>query len=181
MNKKESLATISVIVALAWPTVVEQAMQTLVQYIDTAMVGAIGTHATAAVGATSTLGWLIFGTLSSFSVGFLALIAKAGGAGKIEETKRAVAQAVLLTLIAGTVATIFPLVLSKQVPIWMQVDPAIQSLAATYFFILYTPMLPRTASIIFGTVLRAAGDTKTPMKAGIVVNIINIILNFLLI
>lgn len=181
MNKKESLATISVIVALAWPTVVEQAMQTLVQYIDTAMVGAIGTHATAAVGATSTLGWLIFGTLSSFSVGFLALIAKACGAGKIEETKRAVAQAVLLTLIAGTVATIFPLVLSKQVPIWMQVDPAIQSLAATYFFILYTPMLPRTASIIFGTVLRAAGDTKTPMKAGIVVNIINIILNFILI
>ena len=83
MNKKESLATISVIVALAWPTVVEQAMQTLVQYIDTALVGAIGTHATAALGATSTLGWLIFGTLSSFSVGFLALIAKACGAGKI--------------------------------------------------------------------------------------------------
>ena len=42
-------------------------------------------------------------------------------------------------------------------------------------------MLPRTASIIFGTVLRAAGDTKTPMKVGVAVNIINIVLNFLLI
>lgn len=181
MNKKESLATISVIVALAWPTVVEQAMQTLVQYIDTAMVGAIGTHATAAVGATSTVGWLIFGTLSSFSVGFLAMIAKACGAGKTEETKTVCAQAVFLTLVTGVIATIFPLALSKQVPIWMQVDPVIQSLSATYFFILYTPMLPRTASIMFGTVLRAAGDTKTPMKAGIIVNIINIVLNFLLI
>ena len=181
LSKKEKIATITAIIALAWPTVVEQAMQTLVQYIDTAMVGAIGTHATAAVGATSTVGWLIFGTLSSFSVGFLALIAKACGAGKVDETKKAVSQAVLLTLIAGTIATIFPVALSKQVPIWMQVDPVIQSLSATYFFIIYLPMLPRTASIMFGTVLRAAGDTKTPMKAGIIVNIINIILNFLLI
>ena len=181
LSKKEKIATISAIIALAWPTVVEQAMQTLVQYIDTAMVGAIGTHATAAVGATSTVGWLIFGTLSSFSVGFHAMIAKACGAGKIEETKKVCAQAVLLTLVTGTIATIFPLALSKQVPIWMQVDPVIQSLSATYFFILYTPMLPRTASIMFGTVLRAAGDTKTPMKAGIIVNIINIVLNFLLI
>ena len=42
-------------------------------------------------------------------------------------------------------------------------------------------MLPRAASIIFGTVLRAAGDTKTPMKIGVLVNLINVVLNFLLI
>ena len=42
-------------------------------------------------------------------------------------------------------------------------------------------MLPRTATIIFGTVLRAAGDTKKPMKIGVLVNLINIVLNFLLI
>ena len=42
-------------------------------------------------------------------------------------------------------------------------------------------MLPRTASIIFGTVLRAAGDTKTPMKIGVLVNLVNVILNFFLI
>ena len=63
----------------------------------------------------------------------------------------------------------------------MQVDPAIRSLASRYFFILYLPMLPRTASVIFGTVLRAAGDTRTPMRVGIGVNAVNVILNFLLI
>jgi len=42
-------------------------------------------------------------------------------------------------------------------------------------------MLPRTATIIFGTVLRAAGDTKTPMKIGVAVNLINVVLNYLLI
>lgn len=37
------------IITLAWPTMVEQLMQTAVQYIDTAMVGSLGTAATAAV------------------------------------------------------------------------------------------------------------------------------------
>lgn len=47
--------------------------------------------------------------------------------------------------------------------------------------ILYSPMLFRTASIIFGTVLRSVGDTKSPMIAGIFVNAINVALNFALI
>ena len=41
--------TLIAILALAWPTMLEQLMQTAVQYIDTAMVGTLGTQATAAV------------------------------------------------------------------------------------------------------------------------------------
>ena len=46
------------ILALAWPTMLEQFMQTAVQYIDTAMVGSLGTRAMAAVGSTGTVNWL---------------------------------------------------------------------------------------------------------------------------
>ena len=42
-------------------------------------------------------------------------------------------------------------------------------------------MLARTATTIFSTVLRAAGDSKTPMKIGVAVNLINVILNFVFI
>ncbi len=63
----------------------------------------------------------------------------------------------------------------------MQVDENIRDTSARYFFIIYTPMLARTASIIFGTILRAVGDTRTPMRVGIAVNIINVVLNYLLI
>ena len=181
LRKNEAIATISVILSLAWPTMMEQLMQTAVQYIDTAMVGVLGTQATAAVGATTTIGWLLFSTISAGSVGFLAVIAQACGAGDTEYTKRAVSQAVLATLVLGIVFTALPLALSSLVPVWMQVDESIREVAADYFFILYLPMLPRTASVIFGTVLRAAGDTKTPMKVGILVNLTNIVLNFLLI
>ena len=176
-----NFSMIAVIISLAWPTMLEQLMQTAVQYIDTAMVGALGTDATAAVGATSTVNWLIGSTISAFGVGFLSYIAKACGAGDKAAAKRATSQAVMVVLLVGTVFTALTLAISGSVPVWMQVDERIQSLAAQYFFILYTPMLFRTAIIIFGTILRSAGDTKTPMKVGVVMNIINVILNYLLI
>ena len=180
-NAKKNHAIGFMILSLAWPTMLEQLSQTAVQYIDTAMVGALGTQATAAVGSTTTVNWLIFSTISALSVGFLSFIAQACGANDKHKAKRAASQAVLVVLAVGIFFTILTLSLSSKVPVWMHVDKNIQNLAAKYFFILYLPMLPRTASVIFGTILRAAGDTKTPMKIGLITNAINIVLNFLLI
>ena len=175
------LSLLPTVFALAGPAMIEMAMGTAVQYIDTAMVGSLGTEATAAVGSTSTVGWLVNGTVSAFGVGFLAYIAQHLGAGEKEKARKAAGQSVLAVLVLGLLFTAVPLALSRQVPVWMQVDPAIRVTAARYFFILYAPMLFRSASMIFGTVLRAAGDTKTPMRVGIGVNLINVVLNFLLI
>ena len=169
------------IFALAWPTMLEELLQTAVQYIDTAMVGTLGTQATAAVGATSTVNWLVISTISALGIGFLSYISQACGAGDVRKVARTSAQAVLTVLVCGMLFTALTLGLSRYVPVWMQVDPAIQSLTARYFFILYTPMLFRTATIIFGTLLRATGDSKTPMRVGILVNCVNVVLNFLLI
>ena len=169
------------IFALAWPTMLEQLMQTAVQYIDTAMVGSLGTYATAAVGATSTVNWLISSTISALGVGFLSYIARACGAGEMEKARKAASQAVLAVVVSGLLFTALTLGLSSMVPVWMQVDPSIRDLAARYFFILYTPMLARAAMIIFGTLLRAVGDSKTPMWVGVLVNLTNVVLNFLLI
>ena len=178
---KINRAMIVTILALAWPTMLEQLLQTAVQYIDTAMVGSLGTRATAAVGATTTVNWLIGSTISALGVGFLSFIAQAYGAKDREAAAKAVMQAVIVTVVCGLTFTALTLGLSGYVPVWMRVDEDIRELAGRYFFVLYLPMLPRTASIIFGTVLRAAGDTKSPMKIGIWVNIINVVLNFFLI
>ena len=174
-------AMIVTILALAWPTMLEQLMQTAVQYIDTAMVGSLGTQATAAVGATTTVNWLIGSTISALGVGFLSFIAQAYGAKDKNAASKAVMQAVLVTAVCGGFFTALTLGLSGVIPVWMRVDESIRELAGRYFFILYLPMLPRTATIIFGTVLRAAGDTKSPMKIGVWVNLMNVVLNFLLI
>ena len=118
--RKERLQMIAVILTLAWPTMLEQLMQTAVQYIDTAMVGKLGTQATAAVGATTTVNWLINSSISALSIGFLAFIAKACGAGDRKAAKRSVSQAVLAVLVVGVSFTILTLSLSGMIPVWMQ-------------------------------------------------------------
>lgn len=169
------------ILSLALPTMLEQFLATAVQYIDTAMVGTLGTHATAAVGATATVNWLINGTVSAIGVGFLSYISKACGAGDRDRAKRAAAQAVLVTLVVGIGFTVLALALSTRVPVWMRADPSIQELASQYFFVMYTPMLARSAILLFGNLFRAVGDSKTPMRVGLMVNLINVAGNLLLI
>ena len=183
LRRKQNLPweMLPVIFALAWPTMLEQLLQTAVQYIDTAMVGSLGTQATAAVGATSTVNWLVSSTISALGIGFLSFVSQACGAGDTGKVGRASAQAALTVFVCGLFFTALTLGLSSYVPVWMQVDPEIQALTAQYFFILYSPMLFRTATIIFVTLLRAVGDSKTPMRVGLLVNVINVILNFLLI
>ncbi|MBQ3111138.1 MAG: MATE family efflux transporter [Clostridia bacterium] len=182
MNKRTNLyQTLTLILTLALPTMLEQLMQTAVQYIDTAMVGTLGTSATAAVGSTVTINWLVNSTVSALGIGFLAFVSRALGANDVKGARRITAQAVFSTVVIGTFFTIATLLLSPVVPTLMQVDKAIKDTAALYFFIIYLPMLPRSATIIFGTLLRSAGDSKTPMKIGIAVNLINVLLNFFLI
>ena len=181
MKKYCNKALLVTILTLAWPTMLEQLLQTAVQYIDTAMVGALGTTATAAVGATTTVAWMVGSTVSALGIGFLSYIARSCGAGNKEAAAHASAQAVFMTLIYGSFLTVLLTVVSPWVPVWMQVEKGVQADAAKYFLILYLPMLPRAAITIFGTVLRAAGDTKTPMKVGLTVNLLNVLGNFLLI
>lgn len=170
-----------VVFTLAWPTMLEELMQTAVQYIDTAMVGKLGTYATAAVGSTATVNWLVGTTIYAFAIGFLAYISQSLGAGEEKKARLASAQSVLAVLISGIFFTVLTAAVSPFVPAWMQVEPALRPIASRYFLILYLPMLPRAATVIFGTVLRAAGDTKTPMRIGVSVNLLNVILNYFLI
>ena len=181
LRSDKRFAMLPVIFGLALPTMLEQLMQTAVQYIDIAMVGSLGTAATAAVGSTTTINWLISSTISALGIGFLTFIARAYGADNKEEAAKVSSQAVFVTLVVGIFFTILTALLSSYVPVWMQVEPGIRPLASTYFLIIYLPMLPRSATIIFGTALRAAGDTKTPMRVGIAVNLVNVVLNLLLI
>lgn len=178
---KEKRKLIAAIFTLAGPTMLEEFLHTAVQYIDTAMVGSLGTVATAAVGATSTVNWLVSSTVSALGIGFLAVISQALGAGDRKKAADVASQAVTVAFAAGAVLTVITLSLSKAVPVIMNTDPEIRDVASRYFFIIYTPMVFRAAEIIFSTVFRASGDSKTPMYVSITVNVINIALNFLLI
>lgn len=166
---------------LAWPTITEQALQTIVQYVDTAQVGRINVRASAAVGLTSTTMWLVNAPIWAIAMGVLACVSQSLGAKDAVRARRAASQSVLLTLIAGISLTVLTLAISPFLPGWLGAREDIYQDTARYFAIVCAPMLFRAASIIFAAVLRAVGNTKTPMLINILMNLSNIILNFLLI
>ncbi len=172
---------IGIIWTLAWPAIVEQALQTVVQYVDTGMVGRIGARASAAVGLTVTVTWTVNSLFYAMGTGVLSCIAKAMGAGKPEKVRQAAIQALLATVVMGISVGAFCLLLSPVLPKWLGARPEVLHDAFLYFVIISIPMPFRASGIIFGSTLRAIGDTRTPMAVNALINLLNIILNYLLI
>ena len=101
-NREESL--FKTLVFLSLPTVAEQILSTLLQYVDTAMVGRLGEQAAAAVSITTNVTWLVNSAPTAIGTAALVLISKAFGAGDRNAVKKLARQAFLLAAAAGEVA-----------------------------------------------------------------------------
>lgn len=176
--KKEIARTL---IVLSIPTILEEILSTLFQYVDTAMVGHLGEAATASVSVTTTITWLVNSIPHAISIAILAMVAKAFGAKDENRIKKISMQALMLAVVCGIITGGISLICSPYIPIWMGADKSIIHDASEYFFIISIPMLFRTASIILGAAIRATKNTKTPMLISLFSNILNIIMNTLLI
>lgn len=176
--KKEIARTL---IVLSIPTILEEILSTLFQYVDTAMVGHLGEAATASVSVTTTITWLVNSIPHAISIAILAMVAKAFGAKDENRIRKISMQALMLAVVCGIITGGISLICSPYIPIWMGADKSIIHDASEYFFIISIPMLFRTASIILGAAIRATKNTKTPMLISLFSNILNIIMNTLLI
>ncbi|MBQ0026976.1 MAG: MATE family efflux transporter [Lachnospiraceae bacterium] len=166
------------LIAMSIPTILEEVLSTLIQYVDTAMVGRLGEEATAAVSTTTTINWLIHSVPAAIGVAVLAIAAKAMGAGDEKKLRRVSGQAILLAFSSGIIIEIIAILLSPYIPIWMGAAENIQADATMYFAILSTSLFLRTSSRIFAASIRATKDTKTPMRISLLENLLNVVLNW---
>ncbi len=169
------------LIIISIPTIIEEILATLLQYVDTAMVGRLGEQATASVSVTTTVSWLVGSVASALGVAALAMIAKAVGSGDTKLTKRISSQVLLLASICGVVLSVVSMALSPFIPRWMGAEQSIWKAASTYFFIISTGTVFRAWNSILGAAIRATKDTKTPMIINLAVNILNVVLNYLFI
>lgn len=177
----ESRSTFMTIILLAWPVFVEQIFSTLVSFADTAMVGSLGATATASISISNSPIFLLNGIIMSLGVGITALVARATGAGNIDLVKKLMRHTLLVILYVGVPITAIVLLLSRQIPLWMGAGEDIIDTAARYNFIVSCGRIFSLTSMILNSAFRGYGDTKTPMKANMIMNIVNVVGNFLLI
>ncbi|MBE5784697.1 MAG: MATE family efflux transporter [Clostridiales bacterium] len=177
----ESVSAPRIIWRLAWPTILEQMLVSIVQYVDTAMVGSLGKNATASIAVTSSFTWLMNGFFSGIAMGFGVPVGRYIGAGKHEEARTVIRQAVLTIFGFGLFATLVMQIIAPFLPGWLGAEEAIRGDASAYIAIVSSVYVFSLAINACSNILRCAGDTRTPLIFNVATNVINVVLNFLFI
>ena len=177
----ERISPLKVILWLAWPLFLEQILATMVSYADTAMVGALGPWATASVSISNSFVFLINGAVMALGVGLTAYVARMCGAKNYEAAKAYIRHALIILVMIGLPVSMVTLVLYKQIPMWMGAEPEIMGPAANYVLITSAFRIFSMAIMMLSSVFRGRGDTKTPLRINIFVNVLNVVGNYLLI
>ena len=166
---------------LAIPTVLEQLLGTVLQYVDTAMVGHLGADATAAISLSSTYNWFFNSLVAGIAMGFLSYIARAIGEKDEYKIRHAAAMALEMALAIGAALTLITQLIAPYVPVWMGAAENIRETGTWYFRLVFLPMIFRSCMVVLASVIRSTGDTKTPMRINVFINALNVVLNYLFI
>ncbi len=162
---------------LAYPIILANMSETLLGVVDTYMVGQLGVAEIGAVGLGTMLAWLFYLPILGLAMGVNTFVAQSYGAGNRKACGYMTWQGLYLALISGAMIL---LVIPLAPFLFDLAGPSVEvrRLGVTY---LQWRLIDGPAFMIAMTVasfFRGIGDTKTPMKVGIAINIINIILNY---
>ena len=168
---------------IAWPTMLQNAIGGLQGIIDHAMVGHfVGYTGNAAIGVSWQIFLVVIVFVSSLFTGMSVLVARFAGAGDSEKVDRTVHQG-LLTALALSLGVFAPLgyVLTPYLLTVVNAAPEVQVEALPYLRIMFVFGSGMLIFFMLGGALRAAGDARTPLRLGIIVTALNIVLNVILI
>ncbi|MFA7670771.1 MAG: MATE family efflux transporter, partial [Sphaerochaetaceae bacterium] len=166
---------------LSWPVILDQSFNTMVQYVDSAMVGSLGAVATAAVGSNSSTIWLVNGIMYAFGLAFSVFAARQIGSKDQKAVHHTVRQSLIALMAFSIVVTTIMNSVAYRLPLWIGVDKAVIPQSIDYISTI-AKAYPFTITIAFlANLMRSSGDTRSPMMANIITNVANIIGNFFLI
>ena len=167
---------------LVWPTIIEEFMSILVNYVDTAMVGSLGVYATASVAVSSPIVGMMVGIMMGLASGFGITFSRMIGEGRKADALKVMQQSIYYALAMGGFMTfLFVVVFPDNLPRWMNAQPDIWETSGQYIRWFGYSRLFLVVNILCSQFLRGQGDTRTPMIANLSSNISNAIMNFLFI
>lgn len=171
---------IKLITLFAMPMLLGNIFQQFYNLADTAIVGNyVGVNALAAVGATGSLNFMIIGFATGVATGFSVVLSKRFGANDIKGVKKAYAMSVVISFIISVLLTVFSLVFMRPVLTLMGTPQNIMGDALDYLNIIFGGLTATVFYNVLSGVMRALGDSKTPLIFLIVSSVINIVLDIL--
>lgn len=164
------------------PLLIGNVFQQLYNIADIVIVGrTLGVEALAAVGAVSPLFFLIMFVVVGLSNGFAVVTGQKFGAKDYEGVRRSVVVSLILGTVFTLVFTIVAAVLMKPLLLWMNVPSEIFHNAYWYMAIVNMGLIVCCYYNLLASIIRALGDSKTPLYFLIFASLLNIILALLFI
>lgn len=167
-------------IKLSIPVILGMLGHTFVQFADNIMVGQLGTAELAAVSLGSSFVFIAMSLGIGFSTAITPLVAEADGAGNTKDAKSALKHGLVLCTVLGV--SLFGVILAAKPLMYFMKQPIeVVELAMPYLDLVAFSLVPLIIFQAFKQFSEGLSQTKYPMYATILANVINIVLNYLLI
>ena len=173
----------AVVWKIAWPTMVTNAFGGLQGMVDHVLVGnLVGYKANAAIGVSWQIFLVVIVFISSMFTGMSVLVARFAGAGEPDKVDRVVYQA-FLTAIGISLGILAPVgyIAAPWLLDLVNAAPEVKTEALPFLRIMFGFSSGMMIFFMLGGALRSAGDARTPMRLGIAMTLLNLVLNVILI
>ena len=169
------------VIRLAWPVVVQQVSFSMVQLVDTALVGHLGEDALAGVRLAGQIFWFSQAGMVAVGIGSTAIIARNVGAGKPELASGTLRNAIVMALAWGVMIGVVMWFLGSAWLGLLGAEEEAKHQGTVYLKAAAVGMPFWSLTYVGSASLQGAGDTRTPMVIGVIVNICNVIIAYTLI
>ena len=173
---------LKLIIRFALPVILGNLIQQVYNTADLIMVGKlIGNDALGAVGSTGSITFLIIGFLIGISEGSCMLVARFFGAKDYEKMKHCVGNIIYVLFGVVIIFTVLAVTFSEEILLFMKTPEELLSLSNTYIKMIYLGMGASMLYNLCAGLLRAIGDSKSPLYFLIISAVVNVGLNYLFI
>ncbi|WP_434797089.1 MATE family efflux transporter [Terrisporobacter vanillatitrophus] len=181
-NDMTNGSPLKIFIFFSIPLLIGNVFQQLYSMVDTIIVGRfVGVDALAAVGSTGSMFFLVNGMILGLTSGFGVLVSQKFGAKDELGVKKAVASNIILTLISTLLMTVVALAVKNPLLRMMNTPENIFDNANAYITIIFAGLITQALYNMAAGILRALGDSKTPLYFLIISSILNVILDLVFI
>lgn len=167
---------------LAWPTMLQNIIAGLQGIIDQALVGNfVGYRANAAIGVSWQIIIVVIVFISSLFTGMAVLVARFAGANEPEKVNRVVYQGFLTAIAMSVLMAVVGTLAAPALLDVVHAAPEVQREALPFLRAMFLGIVGMMIFFMLSGAFRAAGDTRTPMRLGVAMTFLTIVLNVLLI
>lgn len=170
---------LSDLLKISWPTVVYSLLETAVGLVDIYFSGYLGDSAVAALGFSRQIFLvLMIGTIA-ITTGTITLVSQNFGAKRYDVASSVAWHSLIISVAAGLALGVIGALMARASLFALGAEPDVLHHAVPYLRILLGGVVFLMINFSTNAVFRAMGDTKTPLKIAILVNLLNVGFNYI--